>query len=178
MRTQYCWDKALLFLVVALLLAPAVASCSQEELDDAARKDKVFAMYDEYSEDFPGVRDISPEDALALDESERVFVDVRPEEERAVSIIPGAISANEFLADPASYSSQTVIAYCTISYRSGEFAEELDGQGVEVVNLRGGLLGWTHAGGPLVDDQGRATTTLHVFGSRWDLAPLSHETVW
>jgi hypothetical protein len=40
------------------------------------------------------------------------------------------------------------------------------------------LLAWSHAGGPLVDGEGRPTKRLHVFGARWDLAAEGYEPVW
>jgi sodium/bile acid cotransporter 7 len=70
-----------------------------------------------------------------------------------------------------------VIVYCTISYRSGILARELLARGVAVANLQGGLLGWVHAGGP-VADAGGPVARMHVYGRKWDLAPLSFETVY
>ena len=50
-------------------------------------------------------------------------------------------------------------------------------QGITVLNLRGGILAWTHAGGSLRDRDGE-TRRLHVYGRKWDLAPRGYETTW
>ena len=71
----------------------------------------------------------------------------------------------------------TVVAYCTIGHRSSEYAQQLTQRGRRVLNLRGSILAWAHAGGPLVLNS-EATRTLHVYGSNWDLAPNRFETVW
>jgi len=56
------------------------------------------------------------------------------------------------------------------------FAQELGKQNVDVLNLRGGILAWLHAGGR-VYRQGRAVKQVHVYGERWDLAPADFQTV-
>ena len=63
-------------------------------------------------------------------------------EEQAVSMIPGAVTSEVFLADTDRFRGQRIIAYCTISYRSGKLAAKLKRKGITMVNLKGGLLGW------------------------------------
>ena len=92
-------------------------------------------------------------------------------------MIPGAISVEEFEADEGRYADLTVVAYCTIGDRSSEYAQRLTRRGRRVLNLRGSILAWAHAGGPLVLNS-EATRTLHVYGSNWDLAPSRFETIW
>ena len=58
-----------------------------------------------------------------------------------------------------------------------KIVQKLQKEGVEIRNLEGSLLSWTHAGGELVDDAG-PTERLHVYGKRWDLAPEGIETIW
>ena len=99
-----------------------------------------------------------------------VLVDVRPERERAVSTIPGAITEEAFAALPAE-SDRVIIAYCTIGERSGRFARDLVGNGVDARNLTGGILGWAFDGGELVDRAGEPTKRAHVYGDRWNLLP-------
>ncbi|MCA9573435.1 MAG: tetratricopeptide repeat protein, partial [Myxococcales bacterium] len=79
-------------------------------------------------------------------------VDVREPAEQAVSMIPGAIPATTFEAHPEDYAGKEVVAYCTIGYRSGQWAKAWRAKGVDVRNLKGSLLLWTHAGGALVHD--------------------------
>jgi len=153
-------------------------------MSDAERLDKVLTMYRDYARNFPKVEGISAKEALAAyEEGKAVFVDVRAPAERAVSIIPGAITTEDLLAartaDPAAYAGKTIIVYCTISYRSGVLAEEwVERGGPSARNLEGGLLGWLHAGGPLIKPDGTPTKRAHVFGATWDLAPHGIATVY
>ena len=54
---------------------------------------------------------------------------------------------------------------------------KLKRKGITMVNLKGGLLGWVHAGGPLVRGN-LPVRVLHVYGRKWDLAPAGIETVY
>lgn len=112
-----------------------------------------------------------------LEKDSVVLVDTREPREREVSVIPGAITAEEFEAAPEQYADVVVVAYCTIGHRSSEYAERLTSEGYPVLNLSGSILSWTHAGGPLVGPDG-STRRLHVYGADWDLAPAAYETSW
>jgi rhodanese-related sulfurtransferase len=112
-----------------------------------------------------------------LSDPDIVFVDVRKPKEQAVSMIPGAITDDQFLDQLELYRGQQVIAYCTISYRSGKLAAKLQKKRISITNLKEGLLGWVHAGGPLVR-QNQPVHMLHVYGRKWDLAPDHIETVY
>ena len=137
-------------------------------------------MYEDYKKrSFPGVIDVEPR--LAMDLAKRpevLFVDVRPLEERNVSMIPGAVAEEAFLNNLEQYKDHIIIGYCTISYRSGKLAQELmNKQGIIMYNLRGGLLAWVHEGGKIVDPKGE-TKRIHVYGRKWNLAPSRFEAVW
>jgi sodium/bile acid cotransporter 7 len=112
-----------------------------------------------------------------LQEGKALFIDVREPKEQAVSMLPSSVAAEEFLKDPGRYGDRVLIGYCTISYRSGKLAQQLAAQGITVLNLRGGILAWAHAGGKLQDRSGE-TRRIHVYGRKWDLAPQGYETVW
>jgi sodium/bile acid cotransporter 7 len=105
-----------------------------------------------------------------------VIVDVRPAAERAVSMIPGAVSAEQWQADRSG--GRRVVAYCTAGYRSGDFARDWRAQGVAVENLAGGILAWLHADQPVVDSRDQPTRRVHVYGRRWNLLPPGYEGVW
>ena len=165
-------------LAVAFVLGPALVSC--DPAGDEKRREKIAEIYEGYkNKSFPGVIDIEPR--LAMDLARRpgvLFVDVRPIEERSVSGIPGAVTQEQFLGNPEKYKDHIIIGYCTISYRSGELARELKNkQGLRMYNLRGGLLGWVHDGGKLVDSKGE-TKRIHVDGRKWNLAPSAYEAIW
>ena len=82
-----------------------------------------------------------------------VVVDVRTEAERAVSVIKGAVTKEQYEADVnGEYVGKKIVAYCTIGYRSGKYVEKLiKDKGVDAYNLRGSILAWTHAGGRFGD---------------------------
>lgn len=185
MRHRYRTDYKFLFFGVMLLCtvltasfcieAPCVSAASPS---DAEKRQRVAAMYADYRKDFPGIKEIDPEAAIELlSDPDVLFVDVRTPKEQAVSMIPGAITDTQFTDQLDHYRGKRVIAYCTISYRSGKLAAKLEKKGISVTNLKEGLLGWVHAGGPLVQNN-HPVQTLHVYGRKWDLAPDSIKTVY
>jgi len=149
-----------------------------DDMSDTEKRAKIEAMYQNYKKDFPGVPDIEPAEAMRLmHEGKALFIDVRGEKEQQVSMLPGAITENQFLKDPGRYRDRTLIAYCTISYRSGKLAERLKARGITLFNLKGGLLAWVHAGGKVYDQNGE-TRRIHVYGRKWNLGPKDYEAVW
>jgi sodium/bile acid cotransporter 7 len=147
-------------------------------MTDTEKRARIDELYAGYRKEFPGVKEIEPQEAMRLlRESQALFIDVREPKEQAVSMLPEAVTAEEFLKDPERYSDRVLIGYCTISYRSGKLARQLAGRGITVLNLRGGILAWTHAGGSLQGRDGE-TRRLHVYGRKWDLAPRGYETTW
>ena len=151
---------------------------AENVLDDETKKRRVAEMYAEYKKSFSEISDLSPEQVFKLMKRvDVVFVDFRSSEEQTVSMIPGALTHRNFLEDPDAYKERTVIAYCTISYRSGKFASKLRKRGIHVINLREGLLAWLHAGGQVHRD-GIPVRKVHVYGRTWDLAPSSYETIY
>lgn len=146
---------------------------------DTTRLEQIETMYSEYREDFPEVKEITPKGVADLQKSKDiVLVDVREPEEQAVSMIPGAITAEAFAAAEDTYRDKRVVTYCTIGARSGVYADELRQKGFDVCNMKGSLLAWTHAGLPLKDSEGRNTKRVHVYGKTWDLAADGYEAVW
>ena len=166
-------------LLALLTTLIASAACAQPpSLSPEARKHKVVEMYQGYVHDFPKVQGLTVEELDELMQTDEVtLVDVRPKKEREVSMIPGAISAEELEANLDQYRDTKIVAYCTIGYRSGVYAKELRAKGLEVLNLEGSILAWTHAGKPLVNQEG-PTQKLHVYGKRWNLAADGYEAVW
>jgi sodium/bile acid cotransporter 7 len=147
-------------------------------VSEAEKRAEIETMYRDYKKEFADVQDIEPAAAMELlKRSPAVFVDVREEKEQAVSMLPGAITEQEFLNHLERYRDVVVIGYCTISYRSGKLAEKLKAQGVVILNLRGGLLAWVHDGGKVYDRDGE-TRRIHVYGRQWDLGPKNYKAVW
>ncbi|MEZ4317791.1 MAG: rhodanese-like domain-containing protein [Myxococcota bacterium] len=151
-------------------------ACANPPEDPAERQARIEKMYDDYRKlGFAKVPDVEPAALSTLDHP--VLVDVRPEEERKVSMIPGAITKEAFEADPEKYRGQTIVPYCTIGARSGLYAKKLMNDGWEVRNLKGSLLSWTYAGLPLEDENG-PTHRVHTYGKRWALQADGYESVW
>ncbi len=164
----------------ALLLVTCSAwgATTEPSLDDAAKLRKIEALYDGYRQSFPEVSELTAAQVLQLvGRMPVVLVDVREEKEQLVSMLPGAIGEKAFSAKPELQRGQLVVAYCTISYRSGELARKLRAQGIQMVNLRGGLLAWLHAGGQVMAG-GQPVRRVHVYGEKWNLAPSGYEAIW
>ena len=144
---------------------------------DAARLKQIMTLYDRYAR-FPQVKDITVPQLQQRQQGEKiVLVDVRSPEERAVSMIPGAISQEELERDLTQYRDSLVVVYCTIGYRSAKYAQSLQRKEIEVLNLRGSLLAWSHFKGELMDDTG-ITDRIHVFSRQWQLTGKDYQAVW
>ncbi len=140
---------------------------------DAENLVRLREMSARYAKRFKEVAVIAPKEAR---EKNVVFVDVRPEEETSISIIPGALLKKEFEANSGKYRDSLIVPYCTIGYRSGKYGRKLQKKGFRVRNLLGGVLLWAHTVGPLEHDK-RPTRRIHVYGRRWDLAPAAFDAV-
>lgn len=166
-----------IWLVLLTVSLPGFRASGETELTDEQKKDAVYQQYGEYKKDFPTVSDITPTAAIALlKQGGVVFIDTRKPEEMAVSMLPAAIDEETYLKAPASFEGKTPVAYCTIGYRSGIFAREMEAKGILVRNLSGGIVAWALEGGPLFDKSGE-TKRIHVYGEKWNYAPKGYETV-
>jgi sodium/bile acid cotransporter 7 len=177
------YRRTLLGLIAAALAFAFVTlvgqlSLSSDDLSDMDKRQKIEDMYAGYKKQFPEVRDISPQMVMDLRaKGKTVLIDIREPREQQVSMLPGAITEKEFMNDPAKYKDADKIAYCTISYRSGKFAQKLQKKGIIVYNLKGGMLAWVHDGGKVFDQNGE-THRIHVYGRKWDLGPKRYQAVW
>jgi sodium/bile acid cotransporter 7 len=172
------WLTAAAVLAGLLSALPAVVTADAKALSDLEKKKIVYQMYTAGKKDFPAVRELSPQQAMALLKQGRlVFVDTRKPEEMKVSMLPGAITQKKYLVEPGRYKDRAVAVYCTISYRSGVFAREMEKKGYTVYNLKRGILAWALEGGSVYDPQGRKTRRIHVFAERWNYAPEGYQTV-
>jgi sodium/bile acid cotransporter 7 len=177
------WDETrrimVQYLILAsslLLLFPAGVLCAGSP-EDQANKKTVYRIYSQLKKESPSVPEISVNDAIRLFKKGKVvFVDLRTSEEMEVSALPGAISKEEYLRDPSRFDGMTMIAYCTISYRSGIFVKEMTEKGTSFYNLAGGILAWVHEGGKIFDAHGE-TKRIHVYGEKWNYPPAGYEAV-
>ena len=173
------WGVGLVPCLLGLALASAAVAQDSGGGRDAEKRSRIDELYESYKKKFPDAPETTVEalrERLSGPEPP-VVVDVRDDEEREVSMIPGAISRQEFEKDPHRFVGREVVTYCTIGYRSGRYTEKLVKRGWNASNLRGSILSWTHAGEEL-DHDGTPTRRVHVYGEAWNLVPEGYEAVW
>ena len=166
--------------LVALLaiLGFAYSLAWSESNADGQKRQIILKLYMSYKKKFPEVQDVTPREAMELSDTGKVvFIDVRGPDEQSVSRLPGAISAYVYLENPEKYNDYIKIGYCTIGYRSGILAQELNHKGIPVYNLRGGLLAWVHDGGKVYNGT-EETHRIHTYSREWNLGPDGYEAVW
>ena len=147
-------------------------------MTDGDKLEAIESMYLRSKKGFPEVPEVTSEQLQALrGDSSVVIVDVRTPEEQAVSMIEGAITSREFEATPEKFADKTVVAYCTMGYRSGRYARELQRHGQRAFNLRGAILAWTHSNGALVNTEG-STKVVHVHSPHCDLVAEGYKAIW
>ncbi|MGD8413037.1 MAG: rhodanese-like domain-containing protein [Candidatus Latescibacterota bacterium] len=171
--------KAVLWIyLTSVILSAPPATAGDDPLTDGEKKAVVYDMYQSYkNKDFPEVSDISAEELMSLASlGDVIVVDTREAGEMEVSMLPGAITRQDFLENLNRYREKTIVAYCTISYRSGKFAKEMKTRGVTVLNLRGGILAWALEGGRVYDEEGK-TRRIHVYGDEWNYVPAGYEAI-
>uniref|UniRef100_A0A7S0WSG5 Rhodanese domain-containing protein n=1 Tax=Pyramimonas obovata TaxID=1411642 RepID=A0A7S0WSG5_9CHLO len=153
----------------------------------ARRKAQVAEMFTGMkAKAFSKTEDISATELksmLAKPENKVVLVDVRTPVEQDVSIIPTAIRKEVFEATKDKYKDHTIVAYCTIGYRSGVYVQKLQdcegAGGLKALNLRGSILDWSLQGYPLVDEEtGQETKRVHVYGETWNLVGDGYQAEW
>ena len=90
----------------------------------------------------------------------------------AVSLPPDAVS--DFAAR---IEDQTiVVTYCTVGYRSGLAAVQMEDRlGRPVYSLDGGIIAWFNQGGRVVDTAGRESHQIHPYDSSWQRFVMGRE---
>ena len=101
-----------------------------------------------------------------------VYLDAREREEFEVSHVENAvwIGYDDFdLAKiPAIDTSQNIVIYCSVGYRSEKVAKQLKDAGYKnVYNLYGGLFEWYNEGLPLVNKKNEVTDKIHGYNENW-----------
>ena len=174
-RTVLC----AVMLVGVLVLGQACERRPPAPSTDAAGKERIEALYAKYKESFPETPEVTVAQLVQMRKDGAVtLVDGREERERQVSRIPGSVTLADLEADLGGYKGKDIVVYCTVGYRSGLAAKKLREKGLQAFNLKGGILSWAHAGQKLIDEHGKETKRVHVFGPEWDLAPEGYEAVW
>lgn len=145
-----------------LLLVFVLTACQSDTLN----WDQVNA---EIQQKFPSVKHISIDELNTRDDKNILLIDVREDEEYAVSHIPGALNLKnpKTIAKLAVQSRKDIVVYCSVGYRSAIMANELKNLGVKnVVNLEGSIFAWANDGLPLVNQSG-STRKVHHYDDYW-----------
>ena len=123
--------------------------------------------------DFPQVKRITPAELAAwLQDAKRpppVLLDVRTASEYEVSHLQKAQRVQP--GSPASAvqipKDQPIVTYCSVGYRSGAFAQTLEGAGyTHVMNLEGSIFKWANEGRPVYRD-GKPVEKVHPYNEMW-----------
>lgn len=97
-----------------------------------------------------------------------LLLDVRTEAEFEVGHIPGArrVEPGSEPEDLDLGTNRPVVVYCSVGFRSADFARKLRARGVEARNVAGGIFQWANEGRALVKG-GNPTVRVHPYDSVW-----------
>jgi rhodanese-related sulfurtransferase len=101
-----------------------------------------------------------------------VILDAREKNEYEVSHLPDArfVGYKDFdIAKLKDINKNTpIVVYCSVGYRSGKIGEDLKEAGfTKVYNLHGGIFDWANHQLPLETKEGKKTTEVHGYNSKW-----------
>ena len=125
--------------------------------------------------EFPDVEHVSADELKEeLETAERfkpILLDVRGEDEYAVSHLPGAIRVEPGGEFPPQLKTldrdAPVVAYCSVGYRSSQLVERLEKEGfTNVKNLEGSIFEWANKGYPL-EREGKPVEEVHPYDEEW-----------
>jgi rhodanese-related sulfurtransferase len=130
--------------------------------------------------DYPTVRHVLPDavPAAATPGGDVLLIDVREEDEFAVSHLPGALRADPGM-DPDEFmrafgdkvAGKQVLFYCSVGVRSSDMAQRVAAKlataGAKgVANLSGGIFRWHNERRTLMSSAGR-TDLVHPYNRKW-----------
>lgn len=162
----------LIFLFALIINSQAAdgAKLNQEKLE------KVYEMYEEYKNEFKNIAAITTEE-IKNSKIIITLIDVRSDAEQKVSMIPGAISKEEFEKNKDKFKNTLIVPYCTIGVRSGYYAEKLKKEGFSTKNYKGSILAWVLSG-EIVHKDKKEVLEIHVYGEKWNVLPSHYKGVW
>ena len=164
--------KSVLTLILLLLLSSCV------EPKEAKNKSKIIAsMGESVAKQFPSVEHLTIEALSKMNANSYILVDVRSSNETKVSMLPGAILSSVFEKNEHKYKGKTIVAYCTIGYRSSKYVKRLNEKGIKALNLQESILGWAVRGMPLFSS-GQETKKVHVYSDAWNILPEGYTGVY
>ena len=153
------FDKNTLIVLLSFLFL----SCN------AQVKDKAYSVM-LYTLLSHSVNEMSVQEFAAQKDSFQI-IDTRSLEEYRVSHIKGAkwVGYESFSSQKVSDldTTQPVLIYCAVGYRSEKVAEKLQKMGFsDVYNLYGGIFEWANNGMP-VYNQNQLTDSIHAYDKKW-----------
>lgn len=122
--------------------------------------------------DFPTVQQLDTETLahwLEQDKGKVQLIDTRQKEEFLVSHLPHAQHIPDVETAQAKLNpEQTIVAYCSVGYRSSRLAQQLQGLGYnQVWNLEGSIFQWANEERPLMRDHQQMTEHVHPYRKNW-----------
>ena len=161
-------------LIILTQFVFTLSACNEKKLStDKELETKISKKYTTLTKKFSCPAISANELKKKLQNENVVLVDIRDEKEIEVSRIPGAITEQQFKKNIDQYKGKTIVAYCTIGYRSGKFASE---QKIPVHNLIGGVLMWSHSNGEFVNKKGK-TDKVHVYSKDWNYLNSKYKAI-
>ena len=156
------------WVVVALPLAVAAGGAVWRHLRPAPEWERIKA---DIRARFPGVKQLSTADLAAwLADASRpvpILLDARSEEEFAVSHLPKARRAETQAIPEDLESSQPIVVYCSVGYRSSRLAERMQAVGFSsVYNLEGSIFEWVNQGHEVVRGE-TPVREVHPYDEQW-----------
>jgi len=125
--------------------------------------------------DFPNVNRITTSELAAwLGDRKRtapLLLDVRTLPEFEVSHLANAqhVEPDSAVSAIRRPKDQPIVTYCSVGYRSGQFAQKLQAAGfTKVMNLDGSIFRWANEGRPILRGD-RAAEKVHPYNRTWGL---------
>ena len=161
-RRPAAWRAA-----AGLALLFAVAGCAPDALDWGTVERMIAAEFPAV----PGLTTRALAARLAADPAGVVLLDARAAGEFAVSHLPGAHHVGSDAAAAsrlaAAAPGATVVAYCSVGYRSAALVARLRGLGhANAVNLEGSIFRWAAEGRPVYRG-GARVAQVHPYDDAW-----------
>lgn len=165
-----------IFVLIILIGSTLIFNADEKPKIDQEKLEKVYAMYEESKNEFKDVSAITTEE-IKNSKTVITLVDIRSDAEQKISMIPSAITKEEFEKNKGKYKNTLIVPYCTIGVRSGYYAEKLSKEGFNTKNYKGSILAWVLSGGVVLKDK-KEVLEVHVYGKKWNILPSQYKGIW
>lgn len=143
---------------------------------DAQIKNKAYkiTLNTLYKNTVPLISIAEASNLLASKDTTVYFLDTRELNEYAISHIPDAIYTGYDAFDTTALQNipkdATVVAYCSVGYRSERIGEQLQAMGFnQVFNLYGGIFEWVNQNQTVVNNNNETTQAIHAYNRAWGI---------